>query len=97
MRNGWKNTKNSSIFQKKTGVWTKRYPPKQITQWSKNWNIKLLWYANIKKASQDEQQNQPTTTTNINYIKNYLSALKTKFNNKVNTPSGEPKIKQKNL
>ena len=34
-------------------------------------------YAKIKKASQEEQQNQ-TTTTNINYIKNYMSVLKNK-------------------
>ena len=34
-------------------------------------------YANIKKASQDEQQNQ-TTTTNINYIKSFMSVLKNK-------------------
>ena len=31
-------------------------------------------YANIKKASQDEQQNQ--TTTNINYIKNIYVRFK---------------------
>ena len=37
----------------------------------------MLWHANVKKASQDEQQNQ-TTTTNINYIKNFLSVLKNK-------------------
>ena len=29
-------------------------------------------YANMKKAIQDEQQNQ-TTTTNIIYIKNFMS------------------------
>ena len=34
-------------------------------------------YADIKQASQDEQQNQTTTTTtNINYTKNFLSVLK---------------------
>ena len=44
--------------------------------------------------SQDEQQNQ-TTTTNINYIKEFMSLLKTKFNNKVNIPSDKPKTKQK--
>ena len=34
-------------------------------------------YANIKKASQDEQQNlTTTTTTNINYTKIYMSVLK---------------------
>ena len=32
-------------------------------------------YANIKKASEDERQNQ-TTTANINYIKKNLSVLK---------------------
>ena len=31
-------------------------------------------YANIKKASPEDQQNQ-TTTTNINYIKNFTSVL----------------------
>ena len=31
-------------------------------------------YANIKKASQDEQQKQ--TTTNSNYIKNFVSFKK---------------------
>ena len=34
-------------------------------------------YANIKKSSQDEQQNQTTTTRNINYI-NFVSVLKNK-------------------
>ena len=34
-------------------------------------------YANIKKASHDEQQNQ-TITTNINYIKKFMSVLKKK-------------------
>ena len=33
--------------------------------------------ANIKKPSQDKQQNQ-TTTTKINYIKNFMSVLKNK-------------------
>ena len=32
-------------------------------------------YANIKKASQDEQQNQ-TTTTKINYTKKFICVLK---------------------
>ena len=35
-------------------------------------------YAHIKKASQDEQQNQ-TTTTNINYIKKFVFVLKNKI------------------
>ena len=34
-------------------------------------------YAHIKKASEDERQNQ-TTITNINYIKKFLSVLKNK-------------------
>ena len=53
-------------------------------------------YANIKKASQDEQQNQ-TTTTNINYIKKFMSVLKTKLNNKVKIDSDETETKQNNL
>ena len=38
----------------------------------------MMRYANIKKASYDEQQNQTTTTTTtiINYIKNFMSVLK---------------------
>ena len=47
------------------------------------------------KASQNEQQNQTTTSTNINYIKKFMSLLKTKFNNKVNIPSDKPETKQK--
>ena len=35
-------------------------------------------YVNIKKANHDEQQNQ-TTTTNINYINNFMSILKNKI------------------
>ena len=42
----------------------------------KNWSIRLMRYANIKKASQDEQQNQTTTTNH--YIKKILSFLKNK-------------------
>ena len=54
--------------------------------------------ANIKKASQDEQQNQTTATTKINYIKNFMSVLKKqKLNNKVKKPSDETDIKQKQL
>ena len=34
--------------------------------------------ANIKNASQDEQQNQTTATTKTNYIKNFMSVLKNK-------------------
>ena len=34
-------------------------------------------YADIKKASEDERQNQ-TTITNINYIKEFMSVLKNK-------------------
>ena len=34
-------------------------------------------YADTKKASEDERHNQ-TTTTNINYIKKFMSVLKNK-------------------
>ena len=51
--------------------------------------------ANIKKASQDEQQNQ-TTITKINYIKNFMSVLKNKTYKKVKTPSRKTDIKQNN-
>ena len=34
-------------------------------------------YADIKKVKEDEQQNQ-RTTTNINYIKKFMSVLKNK-------------------
>ena len=34
-------------------------------------------FADIKKASENERQNQ-TTTTNINYIKKFKSVLKNK-------------------
>ena len=34
----------------------------------------------IKKASQDEQQNQTTIATNINYIQNYVHFLCKKEN-----------------
>ena len=33
--------------------------------------------ATIKKASQDEQQNQTAKTRNINYIQNFMSIQKT--------------------
>ena len=47
----------------------------QITQWSKSFII-LRRSAIIKKASQGEQQNQSTITTNINYIQHFMSILK---------------------
>ena len=34
-------------------------------------------YADIKKASEHERQNQ-TTTTNINYIEKFISVIKNK-------------------
>ena len=43
-------------------------PPTHLTQWSKKWRIRLMRSAIIKKASQDEQQNQTIITTNINDI-----------------------------
>ena len=48
-------------------------------------------YANIKKASQDEQQNQTIITSKT------LSVLKAKLNNKVNIASDKTEIKQNNL
>ena len=68
--------KKSRILKKKL-VYERKESPKQITQWSKKWCIKSLTYANIKKASQAERQNL-STTTNINYIKNFMSVLKNK-------------------
>ena len=47
--------------------------------------------ANAKKASYDEQQNQ-TTTTNINFIKKFMSVLK---NKKLITKSTYRQIKLK--
>ena len=42
------------------------------------WRIRLMRCANIKKAIQDEQQNQITATTKINYIRNFMSVIKKK-------------------
>ena len=50
-------------------------------------------YADIKKASEDERQNQ-TTTTNTNYIKKLMSVLKTKLNNKVKIASDKTENEQ---
>ena len=55
-----------------------------------------MWYADIKKASEDEQQNQ-TTTTKIDYIKKFMSILKTKLNNIVKIASDKTENKQNNL
>ena len=49
-------------------------------------------YADIKKASEKERQNQ--TTTNINYIKKFMSVLKKKLNNKVKIASDKTESKQ---
>ena len=51
-------------------------------------------YANFKKVSQDEQQNQ-TTTTDINYIKNFMSVLKKKLNDEVKIASDKTETKGK--
>ena len=52
-------------------------------------------YADIKKASEEEGQNQ-TSTTNINYIKKFKSVLKNKqFNNKVKIASDKTENKKK--
>ena len=53
-------------------------------------------HTNFKKANQDEQQNQ-TTATNINYMKILCPFKKRKLNNKVKMASDETEIKQKNL
>ena len=50
----------------------KRSPRTQITQWSKKCHIRLMRSAISKKASQEEQQNQTTITTNVNYIQNFF-------------------------
>ena len=50
----------------------------------------------IKKASQDDQHNQ-TTTTKFNYIKSFLSVLKKKLINKFKIASDKTEIKQNNL
>ena len=52
-------------------------------------------YAIIKKASIDEQKNQ-TTTTNINYIQNFMNIYK-KSSNKVNIASDKSETEQNNL
>ena len=51
--------------------------------------------ANIQKASQDEQQNQTTITTNINFIKKLCPFLKIKLDNKVKLASDKIETKQK--
>ena len=53
--------------------------------------------ANIKKASQDEQQNQATTTNN-NYIQNLKCPFQIiKFNNQVRIASDETETNKNNL
>ena len=61
------------------------------------WPIRLMKCANIKKASQGEQQNQTTATTKFNYVKNFVSVLKTKLNITVKIPSDKTDNKQNNL
>ena len=62
-------------------MYEQRSPPTQITQWSKIFNIRVMKSVITKKASQDEQQNQTTITTNINYIQNFVYYKK--HNNKL--------------
>ena len=57
--------------------------------------IRLMRSAIIKKAMQDEQQNQ-TKTTNINYIQNFMSISK-QLKNKVKIASNKAQSKQNNL
>ena len=54
-------------------VYEQRSPPTQITQWSKKCRIRFMRSVIIKNANQDEQQNQTTIITNINYIQNIMS------------------------
>ena len=56
----------------------KKIASTQILQGVKT-RIRLMRSAIIKKARQDEQQNQ-TTTTNINYIQNFMSSFFLKKN-----------------
>ena len=49
-------------------------------------------YSDIRKASEDERQNQ-TTTTNINYLKKFMSVLKTRLKNKVKIASDKTEKK----
>ena len=85
------NPKNSSIFRK--NVYEQRSPPTQITQCSKKCYIRFMRSVIIKEASQDEQQNQTTITTNINYIQNFMSMLK-KLTNKLKIASDIIEYKQ---
>ena len=48
----------------------------------------------LRKRVKTNSKNKQTTTTNINYIKKFMSILKTKFNNKVNIPSDKTKTKK---
>ena len=61
------NPKISSFFQK--NVYEQRSHPTQINNWSEKCPTRLMRSVIIKKASQDEQQNQTRTTTNINSSK----------------------------
>ena len=69
MRNRRRTPKKSSNFQKKL-VYEQKYrlQLKYFSGINKN-RIRLMISAIIKKARQDEKQNQ-TTTTNLNYIQN---------------------------
>ena len=51
----------------------------------------------IKKASQDEQQNQTTITTNIKFIQNLCHFSKQKHIKKVKIASDNTETKQNNL
>ena len=57
MRNRQKIAKKSSTFQKR-GVLTKILSPTQILQWIQKRRNRLMRSAIIKKARQDDQQNQ---------------------------------------
>ena len=77
-------------------MYERRSSPTQITQWSKKRIIRLMRSVIIKIAGQDEQQNQTTLTTNINYIQNFLAPLKI-FTNMLKLASDKTESKQNNL
>ena len=80
----------------KQNVYEQRSPPTQITQWSKKCCNRFLRSVIIKKASQDQQQNQTTITTNINYIQNFVH-LKKKLTNKIKIASDKSESKRNNV
>ena len=73
MRNRYKTLK-IQVFFKIIVYEQKISTPTQIIQSSEKCRIRLMRSAIIKKAKQDKQQNQ-TTTTNIIYIQIFMSVF----------------------